>query len=322
MEVPDQMTSYCDESAVRAQLDTYRDRLLAAPSRESVAEVFRHLELQRLQMDDAAWRCLQRQVIQPHPLLPLLRECPYTRRAWAKPRGYAGDASLLDYLYFGTRRDYAHDRAVSALGKIVFSETVGCGAGEAVRERRRRIADAVDASAEARPGARVLSIASGFIREAALCKSLAAGQLRRWTCIDQDAESIRGILPLAERFPEVEPIRGSINRLLSGQLDPRGPYDLCYAAGLLDYLDVDVARLLVACLFELLAPGGRLLLANFAEGVPERAFMECVADWWLVYRNHAEMESLADGVSPRSIASMETYRDDADRMFYLDLRRA
>lgn len=309
------------EAVLADRLDGWRQALLEGPTREAVSDIFSGLERMRRRLSDTHWRALVHRLVHPHPIVPLLHECPYSRRAYLKPRGYAGDATLLDYLYFGTHPAYVHDRAVTPLGRTIFSETVGCGAGEAVRERRRRIADAIDAvSAEAAP-ARVLSIASGFAREAALCKSLLQGRLRLWTCLDQDAESVRGLLALAESRPEIRPLRASIRALLSDELDAGGPYDLCYAAGLLDYLDESVARLLLGRMFELLSPGGRLLVANFASETAERAFMEAIGDWWLHYRTQDQMWSLASVLPDRSVRSVEIYHDDTGRMIYLDVRR-
>ena len=42
-----------------------------------------------------------RRTCQSHPIWQLLMEDPYTRRAFEKPRGYAGDAVMLDFVYSG-----------------------------------------------------------------------------------------------------------------------------------------------------------------------------------------------------------------------------
>ena len=52
--------------------------------------------------------------IRKHPLYGLVVEDPYTRRARDKPRGYAGDAVMLDYVYAGAPPG---DEELSALGR-------------------------------------------------------------------------------------------------------------------------------------------------------------------------------------------------------------
>jgi len=307
-------------SIFRYELADRVDELVMDPSPARVEAVFEHFERRRREVPTPDWEAFVRDVIHSDPFATRLRECPYTHRVWTKPRGYAGDAELLDYLYFGEGPDYIHDSDVSPVGRAVFDYCVRGGAGEAVRERRRRIAEAVDAAAAERPGARVLAVASGYLREASWCKSLPDGRIRRWVCLDQDPASIRGMLPLAERFRTVSPACVPVRRLLLGKLDDRSRYDVCYVPDLLESLDERTAELLVIRLFRMLAPGGRLLLANNAPGIPERGYTEAVGDWWRIYRTEEQLRALTTHL-PEAETSIAVYRDDADRILYLDLRR-
>lgn len=308
-------------SIFRYELADRVDELAMDPRPGRVEAVFEHFERRRREVAAPEWEAFAREVIHSDPFARRLRECPYWHRAWTKPRGYAGDAEHLDHLYFGAQPGYLHDRCVSPVGRAVFDYTVRCGEGPAARERRRRIAEAVDAAAAERSGARILAVASGHLREASLCKSLPEGRIRRWACLDQDPAGLRGILPLAEHFPVVSPVCTSVRQLLLGQLYDGHPYDLCYSATLLDSLDDRVAELFVARLFRMLAPGGRLLLANHAEGAPERGFAEGVGDWWMHHRSEERMRALTTHL-PGAEAAVETYRGDGDRIVYLDVRRA
>lgn len=56
-----------------------------------------------------------------HPILSLLHKDPYHRRAFEKPRGYAGDAVMLDMIYFGNRGIPSSDRqCLCSNGKKIF----------------------------------------------------------------------------------------------------------------------------------------------------------------------------------------------------------
>ena len=58
---------------------------------------------------------------QQHPVYWLLDQDPFTHRARTKPRGYAGDAVLIDYIY----RGLPNSRDTSELGREIFQYTAG-----------------------------------------------------------------------------------------------------------------------------------------------------------------------------------------------------
>jgi hypothetical protein len=47
----------------------------------------------------------------------LIQEDPFTRRAFEKPRGYPGDAALLDYVYDGVNAAASLPVTTSNLGR-------------------------------------------------------------------------------------------------------------------------------------------------------------------------------------------------------------
>ena len=84
-------------------------------------------ELDRIRRDvgPAEWTRLIADVVVPHPLLAQLHEEPYTRRAFEKPRGYAGDAVMLDFVYrHGPPMRHAHAtwRGTSCMGRPATGE--------------------------------------------------------------------------------------------------------------------------------------------------------------------------------------------------------
>ena len=86
-----------------------------------------------------------------------------------------------------------------------------------------------------------------------------------------------------------------------------GRYDLVYCAGLFDYLHDQVCKRLMSILYNLLAPGGLLVVTNVTDAMnssrPFRYSLEYLLDWNLVYRNARQAETLvpenfpADSVS-------------------------
>jgi extracellular factor (EF) 3-hydroxypalmitic acid methyl ester biosynthesis protein len=96
--------------------------------------------------------------------------------------------------------------------------------------------------------------------------------------------------------------------------------DLIYSVGLYDYLPETVARALTTKLYNLLVPGGRLLIGNFRL-CPVSAWMgEFVLSWHLVYRTPETMLGLTTRLSPEP-AKNEVIFDDTELCMFLDVVR-
>ena len=109
---------------------------------EGMGPLFNGLQLRRQNSSDQEWAefvsmCLH------HPIKELVHQDPFTKRAFSKPRGYAGDAVLLDYIY-GREERWALPEGTSELGQQIFHFTTSATASEGVRARREFIANLLD----------------------------------------------------------------------------------------------------------------------------------------------------------------------------------
>lgn len=279
------------------------------------------LDAARRRMSPAEWRaCIARQVA-PHPAVAMLREEPFTRRAYEKPRGYAGDAPMLDLVYNdATCADAPAAVAASgALGARLHAWAVHQPACRSVVARRDLLARRIDQVAEGCGAARVLSLACGHLREAQRSIAVRTGAVAEFVAIDQDAASL-AVVAREQGHLGVRPVRASVGRVLAAP-DAFGTFDLAYAAGLYDYLDARVARALTAALFATLRPGGMLLVANFAPELRDIGYMEAVMEWHLVYRDERTMLDLSADVPACEIADQRLYRDEPGNVVHLELRR-
>ena len=91
-----------DGCAVQVLEDTYQ-RLNEtwadqADVDEAMDGLFLGLGFQRRISSDEQWDALVGRCLS-HPLNDLLHQDPFTCRAYEKPRGYAGDAELIDFIY-------------------------------------------------------------------------------------------------------------------------------------------------------------------------------------------------------------------------------
>ena len=298
-------------------LDSTRDRILAGGDIAQAVDILSDgLWWMRAGLPEDEWKQVIA-LVRAHPLMGLMHENPFTRRAFVKPRGYAGDAPLIDLLYYGQAAAEAKD--ASPLGLALLARDTGAPAAAAVRERRDFMAELIDHVADATPMPSILAAACGHLREGLVSTAVQQHRIGRLVALDQDADSL-AVVGKSFGIKGAEMVNRSIKAVLDGSLKP-GSFDMVYAAGLYDYLGQRLASALTAAFFGLLKPGGRLVIGNFARGIYDAAYMEAIGDWFLIYRDAAEMQDLASGIDAREVALKRVYTRQSPDIFYLELRR-
>jgi extracellular factor (EF) 3-hydroxypalmitic acid methyl ester biosynthesis protein len=231
----------------------------------------------------------------------LLLSSAFMARTNLKPRGYAGDSEMMRMLY-----------EQAPIGATIFARflhlhPVRSHAAQAVRNRIALLGQKIRECIEVRgEGAKVLSVACGPARELRhALGTIPLIQAVDLTLLDQDdhalAEAASEIQLMYNRSgyrPKVRYEKESVRRMLaSNDLDQRiGGQNLIYSMGLFDYLTTTVARAVLAKLYELLAPGGQLLIGNYHTGNRTRIYMEYWMDWVLFYRTEGEFLALSEGL--------------------------
>ena len=126
-----------------------------------------------------------------------------------------------------------------------------------------------------------------------------------FTLLDQDNEAIDEAKAEVARLSDVhgeqvraEFVRASVRTMLRSKdlVANWGRVDFLYSMGLFDYLTRPVAEAVLRRLYELLAPGGQLVIGNFHVDNPTRTYMEFWMDWVLFYRTEDEFLGLADSL--------------------------
>lgn len=227
---------------------------------------------------------------QQHPVARYFLEDPFTRWSFDKPRGYSGDAGLLDFIY-GHASIADKIESASTLGKALYEYTKDASSSVAVRERRDLLTQYVDDIASSRGGeAEVLTIAAGHLREANRSVALREGRLKRWVALDQDPMSVGSI---SRDFAGtcIEAVDGSVRGILGGRHD-LGKFDFVYAAGLYDYLNDKVSVKLTQRCLDMLKPNGVFLFANFATDIMVDGYMETFMNWALLLRSEEDMRRI------------------------------
>lgn len=259
------------------------------------------------------------QEVRQHEAIRIARSCPIASHASARPRGYPGDASLLDLLYLHP----AHRPVYSdEIARRVSAVCQGAKVARSVRYRRMLLADAIDRAAIATSQASILSLACGHLREVEWSNAIVTGGVGRLVAADQDELSLAAIRrDYCPTMPVIEPVACSVRDVLKGGGEKLGRFDLVYSAGLYDYLPKAVAEALTARLFAMLNPGGRLLIGNFGAGLDETAFMEAVMDWPLIWRSPEAIADFSVQIDPSLIAQTHVFADPTGTCWYLDITR-
>jgi extracellular factor (EF) 3-hydroxypalmitic acid methyl ester biosynthesis protein len=247
----------------------------------------------RSQLSAPDWIELVERVARPHPVTAALHEDPCSFRSFRRPRGFPGDAALLDFIYH--HRDAAPClRRATRRGRAISDFITNLAECRAARHRAQLIALEIENWLLSQDRPRFLSVACGYLRELELLPAAVFQQLTGMVGIDCDPESVDQVNARIGR--QVEARKQSIKLFWNGEAEPMGHFDFIYASGIYDYLPEDVARRLTAGLYRRLKPNGKLWIANFLCGGPGAAYMEAFMDWWLIYRSKEEVLALADGL--------------------------
>lgn len=245
-------------------------------------------------------------------LTPELLTAPLWWHAYTKPRGYPGDYEVMDYIYQDRPRgDTLFGQVCHALAILI---------GQFVVKRKDYVREAIREVAarrgEASSPAVIVSLGCGTAREVTEFLLGDAGGTRPVTfvLVDQDSNALRcagGYISdaLKARRSEVPPVHIDLRHLsvlrLLREVDPSQlipEAEMIYSAGLFDYFTDRTCRALSRRLYEVLRPGGLLLLGNMKAGTDMIWPLEMIADWSLTYRTAESVLMWADGLAGAEIS--------------------
>lgn len=218
-------------------------------------------------------------------------------RAREKPRGYAGDFETIQLFYENSICD-------DPLGRLFDRYFQQQTAVEAVRARIELVASCLLDAATQRPqerAFRIASIGSGPAIEIQLAMQLLPDECREAVRIDlfdldQDAleHAAARIGPMLSAR-QMQTHRENLYRLAesTSAIAALRDCNFVFCTGLFDYLSDEAAVRFMKFLYDSLAPGGRLMVGNFAPHNPSRTYMEWIGNWYLLYRDANDLARLA-----------------------------
>lgn len=196
---------------------------------------------------------------------------------YLQPYGYAGDFQLIDRLYTNYK---GPGKAIQRWDDFAQSQP----AAQAVRNRKAYFINLLQTG---KPN-KVLNIASGPCRDIKEYYDNNQDAATAIDCVELDGRAIQYAQHLLNNDARVTFMQQNILLYRA-----TGKYKLVWSAGLFDYfsdnLFVRVLRKLLACV----EPGGKLVIGNFSEENPNRAFMEGGMNWFLHHRSPEQLVDLA-----------------------------
>jgi len=239
---------------MRKILDDAKEQLISSPDEVGciISNITRQLFLCKQELDRKQWQVFMEDCRQ-HNIISLLHQDPMTARAYAQPRGYQGDAELIDIIYSMNYKQYTNINATT-LGDKIFRHTILCKAPSAVRLRRDFLTEQLNDICSKQSNAQILSIACGHLREALVSSAILNRKFSRFIGLDQDNTSLNTVNMTLGNLG-VETIQMSIiDLLLHESIEEK--FNYIYAAGLYDYLSIRQCKRLTKRLFDMLLPGG------------------------------------------------------------------
>jgi hypothetical protein len=234
-------------------------------------------------------------------------------RARTKPRGYAGDYEILEWICQHRTCDHPFGRTLDRFFQ-------NQAAPNAVRARTDLVAAAIVgrlAEAQEEP-LRIVNVGSGPAADVRLAAQMLPPEQRprlRVTLLDLDPAALEFAREqLAVFLPaECVDVRQSNLMRLPERSDTLPEADVIVCPGLFDYLDNAAAAEMLALFWGRLPTGGLLMVGNFAPDHPTRSYMEWVGNWYLVYRTAADLQRLADKAGiPRRLRNVTAERFGID----------
>jgi hypothetical protein len=248
-------------------------------------------------------------------LMPYFLKSRTVESLYRKPRGYTGDFATLGF--------FLENKPAGAgrIGPVLDEAFLRLPVSEAIRHRGKMLAETIAAATKASSHAsKVTALGSSPSEELFdAFGQIAAPEKLRATIIDFDASALalaasrRDELGLAA---QIDVLATNVFDLATGH-DDFGvcDQDLVYALNFTDSFGPQLLRRFLNFTHRMLRPGGRVVLASFYSGNPEKAFMDYVADWKIAHRSESEInQQFAQSAYGRECSAI---RFDPDRRIFL-----
>lgn len=265
------------------------------------------LPIQRDKVARNEWKAFTERVV-----LPSLLEGEGFARTYLKPLGYPGDFQIMNYIYDGA--------PIGSSVRARFLHLLSLVGAEPVNTRLVKLVDIlVDCANRFGPDVEIsaLSVGCGPAREVEHLLKAAPSRKWRLAMIDQEPLALECAVTRTSRLLAAQ---GSFIKALHvsfrDMLDPGalsgaiGRQHVIYSSGLVDYLSPLMARRLVGRLYDMIEPGGAVIIGNVNNSPTGMMWpSEFLVDWTLYFRDPQEMRDIAAELGDAEISVATDSRD-------------
>lgn len=235
-------------------------------------------------------------------LHPFLLRAPFVFRAFTKPLGYAGDYEMVNQMLSDPRQ------GPSTYFQIINSGFLQAAVVEAHRNRIDILVDfliriADSAKKSGRPF-RILNVGCGpAIEIQRFLQRYPNPEFLSFDLVDFSEETLARTREILTSISEnmgkpiiINYIHESVHQLLKRSVERNMPdakeFDAAYCAGLFDYFSDKVCSRLTSHFAMRTRSNGKLLITNVHSSNPDKWSMEHLMEWYLIYRDEAQMKCL------------------------------
>jgi extracellular factor (EF) 3-hydroxypalmitic acid methyl ester biosynthesis protein len=116
------------------------------------------------------------------------------------------------------------------------------------------------------------------------------------TLIDIDLSSLAFVADKRDQLKlkrQMDLVQGNLVYLATGRQHLNlKDQDLVYSIGLIDYFSDNFVVVMMNYIYEMLKPGGKVILGNFHPRNPDKAMIDYVLDWRMTHRSEEDMNRL------------------------------
>lgn len=225
---------------------------------------------------------------------PWFLRSPCIRRSYEKPRGYAGDYKIIDWIY-------QNIPSGDGIGLGIDSYFLATPGSKAMRSRKElcvhEISKILIGKSKKSSNVSLMDLGCGSGRDILeIEERLPLGNNVNCLLIDQDEEALKySQKVLSGHKEQVKFKKLNLLRIVAGEkyaANRYGKYDVIMCIGLYDYMKEEDSIKLTRTIYSMLNDGGVAVISNWDISNPSRAELEWVCDWYLFHRSEDDMKNI------------------------------